>query len=70
MIYPQIKTNNNAATQMHARTVQPDCYTEPSGNRVFIEKGEVKMELVTDTISIEEAKDLTLKMVALEYSLP
>lgn len=39
-------------------------------NSVYIENGQVKMNLVTDTMSIEEAKELTLKAIDLEYSLP
>jgi antitoxin (DNA-binding transcriptional repressor) of toxin-antitoxin stability system len=47
--------------------------TEATGkelNRVYIEDGEVKMELQSDTMSIEEAKRLTMKMIDLEYALP
>lgn len=43
---------------------------EAKQNRVYIENGEVKVDIVTDTMSIEEAKALTLKAVELEYSLP
>lgn len=39
-------------------------------NTVYIENGEVKMDFVTDTMSIEEAKKLTLKAIELEYMLP
>ena len=39
-------------------------------NRAYIEDGEVKWDIVTDTMSIEEAKELTLKAIELEYSLP
>lgn len=39
-------------------------------NKVYIENGEVKMDFVTDTMSIEEAKKLTLKAIELEYMLP
>ena len=39
-------------------------------NRVYIENGEVKVDLVTDTMSIEEAKELTHKAIELEYMLP
>ena len=39
-------------------------------NRVYVEEGEVKWDLVTDTMSIEEAKEMTLKAIELEYSLP
>ena len=40
------------------------------GNNVYIENGEVKVDIVTDTMSIEEAKELTLKAIELEYMLP
>jgi len=43
---------------------------ERSENRVYVQDGEVKMDLVTDTMSIEEAKELTFKAIELEYSLP
>ncbi len=44
--------------------------TEQELNRVYIEDGEVKMELKSDTMSIDEAKRLTMKMIDLEYALP
>jgi len=37
---------------------------------VYIKNGEVKVDIMTDTMSIEEAKELTLKAVELEYMLP
>ncbi len=43
---------------------------EDGGNNVYIKNGEVKVDVVTDTMSIEEAKELTLKAVELEYMLP
>ena len=43
---------------------------EEGGNNVYIKNGEVKVDIVTDTMSIEEAKELTLKAVELEYMLP
>jgi len=43
---------------------------EDGGNNVYIKNGEVKVDIVTDTMSIEEAKELTLKAVELEYMLP
>lgn len=39
-------------------------------DRVYIENGEVKMELKSDTLTIEESKNLTMRMVELEYALP
>ena len=44
--------------------------TAQGRNKVYIEDGEVKMDFVTDTMSIEEAKKLTLKAIELEYMLP
>ncbi len=44
--------------------------TGQESNRVYIEDGEVKMELQSDTMSIDEAKRLTMKMIDLEYALP
>ena len=44
--------------------------SEQKENKVYVENGEVKVEFVTDTMSIEEAKELTLKAVELEYMLP
>ena len=43
---------------------------EEGGNNVYMENGEVKVDIVTDTMSIEEAKELTLKAIELEYMLP
>ena len=39
-------------------------------NKVYVKDGEVKVDIVTDTMSVEEAKELTLKAVELEYLLP
>ena len=39
-------------------------------NKVFIEGSEVKMQLSSDTIDLEEARQLLHEMVDLEYSLP
>ena len=44
--------------------------TAQGRNKVYIEDGEVKIDFVTDTMSIEEAKELTLKAIELEYMLP
>ena len=41
-----------------------------TGNRVFIENGEVMTGTVTDTMSLEEMRGLLHDMVDLEYSLP
>lgn len=39
-------------------------------NKVYVEEGEVRWSLMSDALSIEEAKSLTLQAVELEYSLP
>ena len=39
-------------------------------NKVFIKDGEVNLQLTTDTLELEEARQLLHKMVDLEYSLP
>lgn len=39
-------------------------------DRVYIEDGQVKLDLVSDTLSVEEVRRLLHKMVDLEYSLP
>lgn len=52
------------------RYYRPATALSEKRNRVYIEDGEVKWDIVTDTVSIEEAKELTLKVVELEYSLP
>ncbi len=39
-------------------------------NRVYIEDGEVKVDIKTDVMELEELRDLLHKMVDLEYSLP
>ena len=47
--------------------------TETTGqelNRVYIEDGEVKVDIKTDVMELEELRDLLHKMVDLEYSLP
>ena len=44
--------------------------TEQKLNRVYIEDGEVKVDIKTDVMEVEELRDLLHKMVDLEYSLP
>jgi hypothetical protein len=44
--------------------------SEDNKNRVYLENGEVKFNIVTDYLSIEEAKEFTKKAIDLEYSLP
>ena len=51
-------------------SAHPDRHSLKGPNRVYIEDGEVKMDLQSEKMTIEEAKELTLKMVELEYLLP
>ena len=39
-------------------------------NRAYIEDGEVKLDIVTDTMDLEEARSLLHRAIDLEYSLP
>ncbi len=39
-------------------------------NRAYIENGEVKVDMETETMELEELRDLLHKVVDLEYSLP
>ena len=39
-------------------------------NRAYIEDGEVKLDIVTDTMDLEEARSLLHRVIDLEYSLP
>lgn len=59
----------NTTRPKRRTTVQGDGVVGVAG-RVYTEQGSVKMELYSDTMTIEEAKNLTMKMVELEYSLP
>ena len=43
---------------------------KPERNKVYLEDGKVKMDFLTETMSIEEAKELTQKAIELEYMLP
>ena len=43
---------------------------EQGANRVYVENGEVKVDLVTETMELEELRGILHKMVDLEYSLP
>lgn len=61
MIYPQ----TNSSTTLSQRHTQ-----HGTGNRVYIENGEVKTKLVSDTIGLEEMRQLLHEMIDLEYSLP
>lgn len=62
-------------TKQYMCTVTLSCNNIPTmeytnGNRVFIEDGEVKTETISDTMDLEEARQLLHEMVDLEYSLP
>ena len=61
-LYESIKAESDSANELNGQRLSP--------NKVYIENGEVKVDIVTETMSIEEARDLTLKTVELEYSLP
>lgn len=39
-------------------------------NRAYIERGEVKVDIKTDVMELEELRGLLHKVVDLEYSLP
>ena len=39
-------------------------------NRAYIEDGEVKLDIVTETMDLEEARSLLHRVIDLEYSLP
>jgi hypothetical protein len=39
-------------------------------DRVYVEDGEVKLDIVEDSTDIEDFRDFLHKMVELEYSLP
>lgn len=39
-------------------------------NKVYVKDGEVKVDIVTDTMELEELRALLHKAVDLEYSLP
>ena len=49
---------------------QAVCDDQLQKNRVVIENGEVKMQIFTDTVDLEEARALLHEVVRLEYSLP
>lgn len=61
-LYESVKETNDtvdkAGEQLH------------SPNKVYIENGEVKVDIVSETMNIEEARALLHKVIDLEYSLP
>ena len=44
-------------------------YKEVSENKVFVEGNEVKAQIFSETLELEEARALLHEMVDLEYSL-
>ena len=60
----------NESLKEESGTDEEDSAFLQSPNKAYIENGEVKVDVVTETMSIEEARDLTLKAIELEYSLP
>lgn len=45
--------------------------TLPSSlNRAYIKDGEVKLDIATETVDLEEARKLLHRVIDLEYSLP
>ena len=67
-----IKNTRQRAQQVPSRliSVERAYKRQERCNRAYIEHGEVKLDFVTDTLSIKEAEELTLRAVELEYSLP
>ena len=52
-------------------TLQKSCVSNHiDRDRVYVKDGEVKLDLVSDTLSVEKVRSLLHKMVDLEYSLP
>lgn len=45
-------------------------YKEINENKVYIENGEVKMDIFSETMELEEARSLLHEMIEKEYSLP
>ena len=45
-------------------------YKEINENKVYIENGEVKMDIFSETMELEEARSLLQEMIEKEYSLP
>lgn len=58
-------TSQKAVTSLTHHTTR-----RSNHNKVYVEEGEVRWSLMSDALSIEEAKSLTLQAVELEYSLP
>ena len=65
-----MQTATRTSSASIRRHHHPDTALGEKRNRVYIEDGEVKWDFVTDTMSIEEAKELLHQVIDLEYSLP
>jgi len=65
-------TKNRARAQASPHLVPADKARERQEprNRAYIEDGEVKLDIVTDTMDLEEARSLLHRAIDLEYSLP
>ena len=51
--------------------IRKENLTLPSSlNRAYIEDGEVKLDIATETVDLEEARKLLHRVIDLEYSLP
>ena len=63
-------TKNRARTQASPHLVPADKARERQEprNRAYIEDGDIKLDIVTDTLSIKEAEELTLRAIELEYA--
>jgi len=52
------------------RLIPVEAPVRQTANRVYVKDGEVKVDILTDTMEIEELRTLLHKAVDLEYSLP
>ena len=52
------------------RLTPVDTPVQQTANRVYVKDGEVKVDIATDTMEIEELRTLLHEAVDLEYSLP
>ena len=65
MMDTTITTSQRTATSLSHHAIR-----RSNHNKVYVEEGEVRWNLMSDALSIEEAKSLTQQAVELEYSLP
>ena len=61
-LYESVKEANDIADGTEEQLHSP--------NRAYIENGEAKVDIVSETMDIEEARTLLHKVIDLEYSLP